>query len=304
MTDPTPARSRTATRHPAVITFLARYTGTSRKTYDAAIRRYLAWCELEQLDPFTATRADVETYSHWLQEHEGLKRSTVGGYLAMLSAFYKVAVVDGWVDRDPMLMVRRPKVRYDDNRLTGLSSHDLEHLVLTASRRSRTHVALVLLLGMLGLRASEAANVNIEDFAGYDRGHRVLRLVGKGSKPATVPLPPLIFQALDAAAGDRREGPLLTTRTGNRLSRHDVFRWVRTLGHQAGLGTIGPHQLRHAAVTAALDAGADHRDVQEFGRWADGRMIPRYDRNRHNLDRHASYRVAAHLSSIAATIAA
>ena len=50
------------------------------------------------------------------------------------------------------------------------------------------HGALAFLLGINGLRASEAAGVRIEHYAETLRGHRVLRLVGKGNKPATMTL--------------------------------------------------------------------------------------------------------------------
>jgi integrase len=216
--------------------------------------------------------------------------------------FYRVAVADGRISTDPTVMLRKPKVWYDDDRLGGLSRHDLEKLILAAQAASPQRAALVVMMGVLGLRVSEACAVQVEDFAGYERGHRVLRVVGKGGKPATIPLPPLVFRVLDAAAAGRTTGNLLTTRTGRRPSRHDAFRWLDTLGKRAGLGHIHPHQLRHAAVTAALDAGATYRDVQTFGRWSSPRMIERYDRNRHNLDRHASYLVAAHLSSIASAL--
>jgi hypothetical protein len=44
--------------------------------------------------------------------------------------------------------------------------------------------ALAVLLGPNGLRVSEACATNIEDL-GIERGHRTLRILGKGSKPAT-----------------------------------------------------------------------------------------------------------------------
>jgi len=50
------------------------------------------------------------------------------------------------------------------------------------------HGALAHLLGINALRASEAAAVRIEDYAETLRGHRVLHLVGKDNKPATMPL--------------------------------------------------------------------------------------------------------------------
>jgi integrase/recombinase XerD len=51
------------------------------------------------------------------------------------------------------------------------------------------HGALAYLLGINALRASEAAAVRIEDYQETLRGHRVLHLLGKGNKPATMGCP-------------------------------------------------------------------------------------------------------------------
>jgi integrase/recombinase XerD len=56
---------------------------------------------------------------------------------------------------------------------------------------------------------------------------------------------------------------------------------------------VGPHTLRHAFITAALDAGVLLRNVQEAASHADPCTTMRYDRARTSLDRHASYVVAA-----------
>jgi hypothetical protein len=50
------------------------------------------------------------------------------------------------------------------------------------------HGALTHLLGINALRASEAAAARIEDYRETLRGHRELHLVGKGHKPATMPI--------------------------------------------------------------------------------------------------------------------
>ena len=55
---------------------------------------------------------------------------------------------------------------------------------------------------------------------------------------------------------------------------------------------IGPHTLRHAFITAALDACVPLHHVQEAASHANPRTIMSYDRARVSLDRHASYIVA------------
>jgi hypothetical protein len=62
---------------------------------------------------------------------------------------------------------------------------------------------------------------------------------------------------------------------------------------------VSPHTLRHAFITAALDAGVPLRDVQEAASHADPRTTMRYDRARVSLDRHATYIVAAFVAGAA-----
>ena len=88
--------------------------------------------------------------------------------------------------------------------------------------------------------------------------------------------------------------------TGQRLDRHGAGRIVRRVARRAGLAKkIGPHTLRHAFITAALDAGVPLRDVQEAASHADPRTTMRYDRARVSLDRHATYIVAAYIAGAA-----
>jgi integrase len=63
---------------------------------------------------------------------------------------------------------------------------------------------------------------------------------------------------------------------------------VRRIARQAGIvKRVGPHTLRHAFITAALD-GVPLRDVQEAASHADPRTTMRYDRGRQSMDRHAT----------------
>jgi site-specific recombinase XerD len=90
------------------------------------------------------------------------------------------------------------------------------------------------------------------------------------------------------------------TADGRRLDRHGAGRVVRKTARRAGIGKlVTPHTLRHAFITAALDAGVPLRDVQEAASHADPRTTMRYDRGRGSLDRPATYIVAAYLAGAA-----
>jgi len=103
----------------------------------------------------------------------------------------------------------------------------------------------------------------------------------KGGKVVTVPLAPRTALAVDLAVGERCEGPIFLAADGRRLDRHGAGRIVRRLARRAGIvKPVGPHTLRHAFITAALDAGVPLRDVQEAASHADPRTTMRYDRAR------------------------
>ena len=113
----------------------------------------------------------------------------------------------------------------------------------------------------------------------------------------TIPLAPRTARAIGLATGERTEEPVFLAADGRRPDRHGAGRIVRKVARRAGISkNVGPHTLRHAFITAALDAGVPLRDVQEAASHADPRATMRYDRARGSLDRHATYIVAAYLA--------
>ena len=171
---------------------------------------------------------------------------------------------------------------------------ELAALIRAAETDSPRSLALVLLLGLNGLRISEVLGADVKDL-GTERGHTVLYVTRKGGKRSTVPLAPRTAEAVQDYVGAREDGPLFVTATGNRWHRSEAWRTLRRLARVAIPGkadTIHPHDLRHAFVTLSLDAGASLRDVQDAAGHADPRTTRRYDRARHNLDRHPTYTLA------------
>jgi len=97
-----------------------------------------------------------------------------------------------------------------------------------------------------------------------------------------------------------QKGPVFLAADGRRLDRHGAGRIVRRTARRAGIAkAVTPHTLRHAFITAALDAGVPLRDVQEATSHADPRTTMRYDRACGSLDRHATYIVAAYVAGAA-----
>jgi integrase/recombinase XerD len=104
---------------------------------------------------------------------------------------------------------------------------------------------------------------------------------------------------LELTTGERTQGPIFLAADGRRLGRYGAGRIVDRIAQQAGITKpVGP-TLRHAFITAALDAGVPLWDVQEAASHADPRTTMRYDRARTSLDRHATYIVAAYVAGAA-----
>ena len=151
----------------------------------------------------------------------------------------------------------------------GLDRSELGRFLFAAESYDHDHAALAVLLGLNGLRVSEACGTNVEDL-GLERGHRTLRIMGKGNKPAVIPLVPRTARTVDLAVGERAEGPILRRHDGVRLDRRTAHRWVRSIAKRAGLGLVHPHMLRAAFIMAALTQGC--RCVTSS--WPPGTLIP------------------------------
>jgi site-specific recombinase XerD len=290
----------------------------TRRAYARDIGAWLAWCQTSAVPPRAARREHVDAWLR-MQEMSGAAASSRARRLAAVASWYGWLVAEGHADRNPASRVARPTVDPDDSRTVGLTRDQAQTLLACADIDARPTGprtrALVRLLLANALRVGELIALDVEDL-GEARGHRTLRVTGKGGRVHTVPLAPATADALDRylasrrdvevlparAAGARSRRPLFATGSGGRLDQGAIWRLLRRLATDAGpeladvAGRLSPHSLRHTAITAALDAGVSLRDVQDYARHADPRTTRRYDRARHSLDRHATYAVSAYLA--------
>jgi len=95
----------------------------------------------------------------------------------------------------------------------------------------RDHAAIALLLGS-GLRVSEVLNLNCEQYTGRGFKH----VLTKGGRIRDfVPVQAQAREVLEEwlAASGQKTGPLLTTRTGKRVSRTQMFLILQRVVNQA-----------------------------------------------------------------------
>ena len=281
----------------ALAGFLAGYRGLTRDAYALDLRQFTIWCRARSLNLFAVRRADIEGFAREL-EARGRARATV----TRAAVHHRRVLQVRRRRRTPGALTRRacppPRVDYESH-AAALDRNELGALLVAAGLGSPAEHALISLLALNGLRVSEATGADIEHL-GLERGHRTLTITRKGGKVVTIPLAPRTARAIDLAIGERTGGPVFLAADGRRLDRHGAGRIVRKTARHAGIAkTVTPHTLRHAFITAALDAGVPLRDVQEAASHADPRTTMRYDRARGSLDRHATYIVAAYVAGAA-----
>src|SRR5207253_451938 len=249
--------------------FLSGYRGLTREAYALDLRQFVTWCSEHHLGLFAARRVDIECFARDL-EARGKARATVARRLCTIAGLYRYAEEEGLIDHSPAVHVRRPRLDYESH-VSGLDRNELGALLVAADLSSARDHALISLLALNGLRISEALGADIEAL-GLERRHRTLTVTRKGGKVVTLPLAPRTARAANLAIGERMDGPIFLGADGARLDRHAAGRIVRRAARQAGITKrVGPHTLRHAFMTAALDAGVPLRDVQEAASHADPR---------------------------------
>jgi integrase/recombinase XerC len=220
-----------------------------------------------------------------------LEKSSIARKLAAIRSFFKFAVREGIVLRNPARMVATPKL---PKRIPSvLSAEDLNAFLdsvtseperssalcrqTSASGDTRLMVkrdrAILELLYASGLRVSELTGLNLGDM---DRKELMLRVRGKGNKERIVPFGGKAEQALEAyqpvrmemlrkagGRGDRQA--VFLNHLGTRLTQRSVARIVKKYSRLANVNwNLHPHSLRHAFATHLLADGADLRAIQEL----------------------------------------
>ena len=128
------------------------------------------------------------------------------------------------------------------------------------------YVAIVELMYSSGLRVSETANIDLNDF---EEEMSFLRILGKGSKTRIVPLGRYAINAIQNWINERekyseKSKALFINLKGSRLSVRSIQLRLKRLALKQGLPPVHPHMLRHSFATHMLESSGDLRTIQEL----------------------------------------
>jgi integrase/recombinase XerD len=245
--------------------------GASEHTLAAYRRDLEAWAARLTEVGGTLLAPDEGLLPAWLDERR------VGGYqlrsnarlLSSLRGFYRWALTEGHIERDPLVEVRLPRVR--PNLPDTLEEDEVERLLaapdLATAIGLRDRAMLEVLYGC-GLRVSELVGLSV-DAVNLRQG--VVRVRGKGDKDRLVPLGEeavhwltrYLRSARGALMADVTRPALFPGRGDNGMTRQTFWHRIKTHARTAGITRpLSPHTLRHAFATHLLNHGANLRVVQ------------------------------------------
>jgi integrase/recombinase XerC len=189
--------------------------------------------------------------------------------LAAIRSFFRTLAREGILDNAAPRAVRTPRIARSLPRplseadaartLEEAGAHDVEWL-------GARDTALLTLLYGAGLRISEALNLKRAD---VPLGAS-LTVLGKGRKERSVPMLPIVREAIEVYAakipfGGAPGSALFLSRRGRKMSAREAQALMQRLRGRLGLPERAtPHALRHSFATHLLSNGGDLRSVQEL----------------------------------------
>lgn len=247
----------------ATMGFLARYRGKTLKAYTLDLKSYFAWCRLHGLLPLQATRPHLELFIRWM-EQVPYSSATINRRFNTVALFYKYALRDEIIVKDPAAYIDRPRIDRDGQRRTFLAPLQHGQFMAEAANHGVMSHALACLLGMRGMRIGSACSLDVGDVH-QEQGYDVVVFIAKGGKLTTQALPVPAMRAVRAAIGARTEGPLLLNSraaagwtaappAGSSRRSPQPPRWTRTSPRTACAGRSSPPAWRRASRPATCSS--------------------------------------------------
>jgi integrase/recombinase XerD len=277
----------------------------TERAYRTDIAEWFSWCAGHGVDPMLARKTDVERWHRGLAETPGRRtgrtpsRATLARKVSTVASYYEFCVDEDYLEAVPVRSSTRPRAEKHSTTV-GLSPEETVLLQKQAAESGARDTAVIVVLLILGLRVAELAALTVGSYR-WQRGHRVLRVVGKGGKTRELVVDGDAKTALEAwlkVLADKAgltgvsqlqpDARLFPNLVGGPLSQQAVMRTVQRLAKAAGIASwpkLSPHSLRHTCATNMLDAGVPINVVQEQLGHEDVSTTMRYDRARGSIDR-------------------
>ena len=223
---------------------------------------------LQSIDIANYYEIDNSVCSGWLGSLYALENNprSIQRHLSSAKGFFKFLRKNSLIDSSPFDLITAPKApSYLPEVLSPEDVSQLLNFKATDALEMRD-LAIVELMYSSGLRVSEAANIDLEDF---EEEMSFLRVLGKGSKTRLVPIGRYAKAAIENWILERskysdKSSALFINLKGSRLTVRSIQLRLKRLALKQGLPPIHPHMLRHSFATHMLESSGDLRTIQEL----------------------------------------
>ena len=223
---------------------------------------------LESLKISSYSNISDETCTGWIGSLYASNNNprSIQRHLSSAKGFFKFLKKNYLIDTSPFELINAPKT--PSYLPDVLSPEDVEQLLnfKPCDALEIRDLAIVELMYSSGLRVSETANINLDDF---EEEMTFLRVLGKGSKTRLVPLGRYAVNAINNWVKERSKyseesSALFINLKGSRLSVRSIQLRLKRLATKQGLPPVHPHMLRHSFATHMLESSGDLRTIQEL----------------------------------------
>ncbi len=261
--------------------YLATERGFAPRTivgYERVVRRFLVDVATDPSEPDGGVGGlDARRVNAFLlRDTVRLSAGSANNVTTALRAFLRFLYVRGLTSVPLSGCVPRGAGWRDSGRAAVVAPGDVLRLLAGCDRRTATRrrdFAILTVLSRLGLRASEVAELTLDDLD-WVSGEITVR--GKGGRSDQLPLPADVGRAI--AAYCRRGRPNTTRRVlflqcrapYGPLTYHAVGQIVMAACRRADLPEVRAHRLRHASACSMRRAGAPLLEIGQVlrHRWA------------------------------------
>ena len=284
----------------------------TRKNYDHAVRRFLAWSEAQGLDLLDVTPGSVGRYFQELPVAVPTKKL----HLAALRKFFDRLVNRHVLVINPAATVRAERYSAVEGKTPEIQRKQVEALLtsIETSYQADAEIrsdpvglrdrAILAVMIFTAARVGAVARLALKDLR-HDGTEYALRFSEKGGKSREIPVRADLQKILLAyiQAAGISDGPLFRTALGktktltkNPITAIDICRMMKRRLKAAGLPTdFSPHSFRVTTITDLLEHNTALEDVQHLAGHADPRTTRLYDRRRRKVTRNIVERISISL---------
>jgi site-specific recombinase XerD len=228
---------------------------TIRKYHNLLERRFRTWCEskgyrlLKQIDvdtvrEFRASWGDSAVYAT-----KNLER---------MRAFFRFCEQAGWIARNPALAVKAPSIRTSPT--LPFTAAEMGRILKACDeypgQRERIR-AFVLTMRYSGLRIGDVIALDKSRLL----GNKLMLYTAKTGTPVSVPLPPVVVDALSALETNGKGRFFSTGNAKPQTARANWSRYLETLFRLARVQNAHSHRFRDTFAVGLLEKGVSLENV-------------------------------------------